>query len=58
MAVFLILLVLVGSISGQLGQESRILNNGNGGTRNQPPVLLRGGPTSGDLRNLQAWAIR
>ena len=57
MAVFLILLVLVGSIAGQLGQESRILNNG-GGTRNQPPVLLRGGPTSGDLRNLQAREIR
>ena len=57
MAVFLILLFLVGSIAGQLGQESRILNNG-GGSRNQPPVLLRGGPTSGDLRNLQAQAIR
>ena len=23
------------------------------GPRNQPPVLVRGGPTSGDLRNLQ-----
>ena len=53
------LLLLVGLSRCQLpGQESRILNNGNGGTRNQPPVLLRGGPTSGDLRNLQAREIR
>ena len=50
-------LLLVGLVRCQLpGQESRILNNG-GATRNQPPVLMRGGPTSGDLRNLQAQAI-
>ena len=53
-SVSLILLVLVGLSRCQLpGQESRILNNGGGPTRNQPPVLVRGGPTSGDLRNLQ-----
>ena len=52
----LILLALVGLVRCQLGQESRILNNG-GATRNQPPVLMRGGPTSGDLRNLQVRAI-
>ena len=47
------LLLLVGLSRCQLpGQESRILNSG-GSTRNQPPVLMRGGPTSGDLRNLQ-----
>ena len=55
-SVSLILLVLVGLSRCQLpGQESRILNNGGGPTRNQPPVLVRGGPTSGDLRNLQVW---
>ena len=52
----LILLALVVLVRCQLGQESRILNNG-GATRNQPPVLMRGGPTSGDLRNLQVWVI-
>ena len=51
------LLLLVGLVRCQLpGQESRILNNG-GATRNQPPVLMRGGPTSGDLRNLQVRTI-